>query len=231
MVEPLDYSVVAALSAAIAEERPVAVRLARRPASAGMRLVELEDPATCPTPVRDLHRPRRVGAGHGRRRGALRLDLRPAPGHVRVRGHRLRLGGGDHRPLPGLPGHGVRRAGHLRDARALPRRRRLVVEPGRTTSWPRRRSTAHGDLRADPRRQVRRARAAGRARPRPPATSARWAAGAPPSGAASACAPGGSATRTWPASTRRSGCPSPPRPRRRSRWPSAQRSSPPPDRA
>ncbi len=52
MVEPLDYSVVAALSAAIAEERPVAV-VSHVAGDAGMRLVELEDPGL-PEPVRDL---------------------------------------------------------------------------------------------------------------------------------------------------------------------------------
>ncbi len=52
MVEPLDYSVVAALSAAIAAERPVAV-VSHVAGDAGMRLVELEDPGL-PESVRDL---------------------------------------------------------------------------------------------------------------------------------------------------------------------------------
>ncbi len=87
--------------------------------------------------------------------------------------------------VPRIPGHGVRRPAGVRDAGPVPRRRRGRRRLARPLS--RRASTTQGaidathrDLRADPRPQVRRARAA-RWRcgcPRS-ATSARWGRGAP----------------------------------------------------
>ena len=47
--------------------------------------------------------------------------LVPAPGDVHLRRDRLRLGPGDRRALPGLPGHRVRPARHLHHARRASR--------------------------------------------------------------------------------------------------------------
>ena len=85
---------------------------------------------------------------------------------------------------------------------------------------------ARRGVRAHPRRQVRRARHRGGARPPTSATSGRWAAGARTPSGSSGCARRGSTTPAWPASGRRSASTSAPaRPRRR-RCRSAPRSSP-----
>ena len=102
--------------------------------------------------------------GRGRRAGGLRVVVRVAPGHVHLRGDRLRLVPRHRGAVPGLPGHRLRPAGDLRDPRALPRRRRAGHRVAARVPGPRAGGRAHGDLRADARRQVRRARAAGRAR-------------------------------------------------------------------
>ena len=93
---------------------------------------------------------------HGGRGGGVRLVVRATPEDVRVRRHRLRLDARLDRPLHGLPRDRLRRACEVRDARALPgrrrARRRLAGPLPRVGSGRR----ANRDLRAHPRREVRR---------------------------------------------------------------------------
>jgi hypothetical protein len=102
---------------------------------------------------------RRAAHGRGHRAGRV---VRSQAADARVRGDRLRQRGRVDRPLPRLPRDGLRRPGPLRDARPVPGRRR----GGRRVAAPLPRRDGgrrpHRDLRADPRPEVRRARAAGR---------------------------------------------------------------------
>ena len=124
----------------------------------------------------------------GERRGeGLRVfvwSFAPRAADARVRRHRLRRRGRPDRQLPRLQGHRLRRASGVRDQLALPVRRRgrrevaAQVPPRRGRGRPDR--PAHGAVRADPRPEVRRAAARGRAAAaRRRRTSARWARGAP----------------------------------------------------
>ena len=144
-VEPMVPELVEEVAAAVEAERPVAYlttiggEVDRQPAGDRRR----------GRPGRRGRGRRPSSAGAGRERGRdrrgrrrLRLLLRAPAGDVRVRGDRLRLGPVHRRQVPRLPRHRVRPAGDLRDARALPRRRRAGQRvatrvPGDRARWTR----------------------------------------------------------------------------------------------
>ena len=142
-------------------------------------------------------RPHRdVGVRAGRaaaRRGdaGVRVVVRAGAADAGVRGDRLRGRGRAARVVPRLPRDGLRRAAGLRDRVALPVRRRggrrlaapLPVRRGRGGADRR----PDRDLRADPRPEVRRTAAGGRAAAARSRTSARWAPAVPTTTASNGC--------------------------------------------
>ena len=128
-----------------------------------------------------------------RRHGGVRRQLRPAPADAGVRCHRLRRRGRAAGIVPRLPRHGVRRPSGVRHAGRGFRRPTRWSSTGRTATWPRRPrrapSTAHGDLRAHPRSEVRRPAArGGAATARGRAMSVRWGRAARTTTGSSGCA-------------------------------------------
>ena len=110
-------------------------------------------------------------AASRRRHGGLRVQLRPAPADAGVRRDRLRRRPGAAGIVPRLPGHGLRRPPGVRHPRALSHGRRggrrlAPSVSGRPGGGGRHRS-AHGDLRAHPRSEIRRPGARGGAAPAP----------------------------------------------------------------
>ena len=105
-----------------------------------------------------------TGSG-GRGHGGFRLQLRAAPADAGVRRHRLRRRRRAAGLVPRLPGHRLRRPRRCSPRRRASRRPTRSSSIGPTATWPRRRrpapSTAHRDLRAHPRPEVRRPAARG----------------------------------------------------------------------
>ena len=130
----------------------------------------------------------------------------PAAGDVRLRRDRLRLGAVHRRQVPRLPRHRLRPAGDLRDPRALPGRRRARHGVAARVPGDRPGGRAHRHLRADPRRQVRRARPEGRAGHARPLHRRDGQPRAPPSAGARSCSRRAWARSSSRASTRPSAC-------------------------
>ena len=201
-----------------------------RPAAAGRRGRRRR-----PRDARRRPHRRTMHVGHdGERRGDdLTLfvnSFAPAGPHGRVRRDRLRRRRRPGGRVPRLPGHRLRRPAGVRDAEAVPRRRRgdrRVAAPlpaGRGRRGPHRR--AHGAVRAHPRPEVRRPAAGGRPA-HPGRLRRRDGLAAHARGAGGAAAPRrGCRRRRSAGCPRRSGSTSAPGRRRRPRSRSPRRSSP-----
>ena len=174
-------------------------------------------PAACSRPApRPCCTSGRTASAAGRRRRPGRVDG-AAAADAGLRRDRLRGRGRQGRQLPRLPRHGVRRPADLRDAAPLPGRRRgrrRVAAPLPAGARGRADRRPDGDLRADPRPEVRRTPAGGGAA-RPAAYIGAMGSRRTHEDRLDGCTRPGSTRPAWPGWPRRSGWTSARAPRRR----------------